>query len=224
MMPKINPMQRAVERIMNPVPEKEGGVSNRELTLHAMGLIGQNHTWNMVQKLPYFCNTVMEIDSGLTGWFTGVSRIWDAVNDPIIGAYMDKHRFKNGEKLRPYLKITSPLVGVFSTLLFVNFGFASPVLTMAVITVLYLLFDTCYSFQDVSIWGITAMVSPHSDERARAAQWAGIGASLGTLLPGLITPLIGFRDKLPFGMTTLFLLLAIFFCFGGSMMATLSYT
>jgi len=215
-------MANPIARLLDKEPAREGAIPNRELALHALGLTGQNHTWNMVGRLDYFFNTVLSIDPSKVGRFMGVSRIWDAINDPIVGTYIDRHRFKNGEKLRPYLKYTSPVIGIFSTLLFVNFGLP-PTATMVLMLLLYLVFDTFYSFQDVAIWGMTAMMSPHSEERTRAVQWASIGANIGGLLPNLITPILGYRDNLPFSLQTLFLLLALFFCFGGSFMALFSW-
>ncbi|UKI22159.1 MAG: MFS transporter [Anaerotruncus sp.] len=57
-----------------------------------------------------------------------VMKIWDGVNDPIVGSFIDKHTFKNGEKLRPFLKYTPLPVGIFTVLIFVVFfhkrGFA----------------------------------------------------------------------------------------------------
>ena len=212
-----------VKKFLSPETEREDGVSNRELALYALGLTGQNHTWNMVSWLPYFCNTVLKIDPALSGIFNGVSRLWDGINDPLVGAYIDRHRFKSGEKLRPYLKYTSPMIALFSTLMFIDYKIASPAAAMAVIFVIYLLFDTAYSFQDVAIWGMTAMVSPHSEERNRAVQWGTIGANAGGIIPGLITPIIGFRSQLPFSFSTLFTLLAVVFCAGGSFQAMLAY-
>jgi len=211
-------MELLMERLMDPTPKREGGISNEELMLHAVGIAGQSHTRSMVGRLDYYFNTVLKIDAAKVGWFTGISRIWDGINDPMVGTYIDNHRFKNGEKLRPYLKITAPFVGIFSTLLFVNFGLP-PTATMLLMLVIYLLYDTFYSFQSVALWGMTAMMSPHSSERSRAAQWARIGSSVGGLLPGMITPALGYRDQMPFGLSGMFFFLALFFCFGGSMLS-----
>ncbi|MCL2514234.1 MAG: MFS transporter [Oscillospiraceae bacterium] len=80
-----------------------------------------------------------------------------------------------------------------------------------------------FSFQDIGLWGMTAMMSPLSEERARASQWARIGAMLGGLFPNLIQPILGFRDKFSFSLSTMFFVCAVLFCFCGSMVSMLAY-
>ena len=211
-----------------PAQPDDGVIPLKELILHFLGLMGQNHSCNMPggDRLPYFCQHVLGVDPGKTGIALSIPRLWDAVNDPIVGAYVDKHRFKNGEKLRPWLKYTSPFIAVFGLLMFTNFGVSSENLAIGLVLICYALWDFFYSFQDVAIWGVTAMCSPRSDQRTRDIQWAQMGATAGSWLPFLITPILGFRDKLDDRGVTLgmlFFVCAFIFCFGGSLQAMCAY-
>ena len=58
-----------------------------------------------------------------------------------------------------------------------------------VILVFYLIWDLFYSMQDVALWGMLALSSPRSEERARVAQWTAIGVTVGGALSGLV-PLV----------------------------------
>ena len=93
-----------------------------------------------------------------------VMKVWDGVNDPIVGSFIDKHTFKNGEKLRPFLRYTPLPVGIFTVLLFVVFSTKEELLWLRVsyFVIMYICWDLAYTVQDVSIWGITAAVSPNS--------------------------------------------------------------
>ena len=217
-------IQNPIKYLFNPEAAREGGIPNRELSLYSLGVAAHMHIVYMVTWLSYFCDTVLAIPPALVGWITGVSRLWDGVNDPLVGAMMDRRRFKNGEKLRPYFKYTAPIIGVFSTLMFVDFRLQSKTAAMVLILVFYLIFDTVMSFQETAIWGLTAMMSVHSDERARAVQWGKVGVAIGGTIQSLIMPILGFRDRLPFGMNTLFLVFALVLCLTSSMGVLLSGT
>lgn|GEM_PF-5447401 len=81
----------------------EGSVPNRELLSLSGGLTGQNMTYGYVANwLFYFMEKILHIKPFTVGSINGIMRIWDSINDPIFGAVIDRHRFKSGEKLRPY--------------------------------------------------------------------------------------------------------------------------
>ena len=136
---------------------KEGReVQNKELLDFAIGVAGQNQAYNIVSSwLMYFCTDLIGIDALLIGTVLGVMRIWDAFNDPIVGTIVDRHVFKNGEKLRPFLKIMALPVGILTAMMFVDYGFLPEPWTGVYLIVVYFLWDFLYSFQDLSMWGMT---------------------------------------------------------------------
>ncbi len=165
---------------------KAGLVPNKRLFAYAAGIAGQNLHYSLITSwFFYFCNYVLKLNSEVTGIITSVSRVWDSVNDPIIGALIDRHTFKkSGEKLRPFLIYLPPVIAVLSVLMFKDWGFGG---TGKIIYVLicYLLWDIFYSMQDVALWGMLALSSPLSDERARVAQWTALGVTAGFTVGGI---------------------------------------
>jgi len=160
--------------------ESETKVANDRLLSHAAGLAGQNMTYSFLTgRLFVYLNTLLGIPSEKTGIITGISSLWDAINDPLIGSLMDHRRYKPGYKMRPFLLWTPPIIGILVALMFIDFGL-SETQTIIFILVLYLLFDAFYSFHDIAIWGMTALTSPSSEERKRVAQWLTIGAGAGS--------------------------------------------
>lgn len=168
----------------------QGYVDNRSLFAYAAGIAGQNMHYGLISGwLFYFCNAVLKISAEAVGMITSISRLWDSVNDPIIGALIDRHTFKkSGEKLRPYLLYLPAIIGVLSLLMFKDWGVGGnkPII---IILVFYLIWDLFYSMQDVALWGMLALSSPRSEERARVAQWTAIGVTAGGALAGLV-PLV----------------------------------
>lgn len=154
-------------------------VPNRNLLNYSIGLTGQNMTYSYVSEwLKYFCINILHIGSLKVGKIFFISYLWDAVNDPIIGAAVDRRRHKNGEKLRPYLIQLPPVVGALSAMMFFNVNFGENG-KLFYILLIYLVWDFFYSIQDVALWGMVAVSSPLSQERSRVAQWVSIGAGAG---------------------------------------------
>lgn len=203
----------------------EGYVANRTLFAYSLALTGQNMTSVYVTSwLFYFMNNILHIDPYLVGIVTSVSRVWDSVNDPVMGALIDRHRFKSGEKLRPYLSFLPPFIGVLGILMFINFGF-SPSIAIVYITVIYLLWDILFTVQETSMWGMIAMSSPHLEERARVTQWVSIGSGFGSTILTLFPMIKGDGEKaglFGFSEQQMFLICAVVFTFGGEMMAMLA--
>ena len=204
--------------------ETETKVSNTRLLSYAAGLTGQNMTYNFVSnRLFVYLNTILKIPSEKTGIITGVSTLWDAINDPLIGGLIDRRKHKPGQKMRPFLLWTPVIIGILVFLMFVDFGFKESQ-TIAFVLILYILFDVAYSLQDISIWGIAAMSSPDSTERGRVIQWISIAAGLGGTLGGLFPT---FKDMFVKNeiMTekSTYVFGAMIFGLGGMLIAMLAY-
>ncbi len=194
-------------------------VPTSNLFAYAIGLTGQNICYGFVSGwLFYYLEYIRHIPPRISGLITGVSRIWDSVNDPIVGAMVDKHRFKNGEKLRPMLILTPPIIGILSALMFMPYNLSTEGL-IAVFFILYLLWDIFYSFQDVALWGMVAMSSPNSDERKRVAQWVSIGAGAGGIVTGLFPVFRSEMEKKGVSSIMVFAIFAVLFGFGGQIIS-----
>ena len=69
----------------------------------------------MASIFSIYCTNVLGINATVMGVLTIIWTIWDAVNDPMMGALMDKafarRQNKNG-KFRPWLLRATPLLAV----------------------------------------------------------------------------------------------------------------
>lgn len=200
----------------------EGYVPNRELLAYSAALAGQNASYGMVaQWLNYFMTNVLFITAGRTGTVTGIVRVWDAFNDPLVGTLIDRHQFKNGNKLHPYLGKLAILIGVLTMLMFIDFG-VSEIAAVLIILFIYLAWDMSFSFQDVALWGMMSLITPHSSERARVSQWINIGANAGIAIVGAVPFLLGIRDAVGMSERNMLLLCAVIFGLGGELVSILA--
>ena len=166
-------------------------VSKKERRSFLTGLAGQNVVYCFIGAsfFQYFLTDIAQFPAGVVAVLLILMKIWDGVNDPIVGSIVDRHRFKNGEKLRPLLKYTPVPVGVFTVLIFVVFSTAEELLWLRIgyFVIMYLCWDISYTMQDVAIWGMTAVVTPDSNERDKFVQMA---RTIGSIFYGVFSAVI----------------------------------
>lgn len=84
--------------------EEKKYIGRREQTGFLMGLSGQNMVYSLIGAsfFTYFMTDIALFPALVVSVLLIVMKVWDGVNDPIVGSFIDKHTFKNGEKLRPF--------------------------------------------------------------------------------------------------------------------------
>ena len=200
-------------------------VSKKELVNFLAGLSGQNLVYSLIggSFFTYFMTDIALFPAITVSVLLIIMKVWDGINDPIVGSFIDRHTFKSGEKLRPFLKYTPLPVGVFTVLLFLVFSTNENLLWLRVsyFIIMYICWDLAYTVQDVSVWGITAAVSPNSSERDRFVQWS---RTIGSMVYGAFSTVIPMALEMianakGMSMSLVTLVFAIIFGLGGAMLS-----
>ena len=195
--------------------------SNREILSYAVGATGQNMSSGFISgRVTYFYeNHVVPGESAhFAGKIMTASIVWDAINDILVGGYVDRRKHKPFQKMRPFLLWLPPVIGVLSALMFVNV-FSSDVLRLAYLVFCYFFWDLLYSFQETGMWGMLPLSSPHSATRARVTQWVTIGANLGGYLPKAFPVAWDVLEKNGMDEKLIFILFAFLFGLGGELIS-----
>lgn len=204
-------------------------ISTKEKVNYYAGLSGQNLVYSLIGAsfFTYFMTDIALFPAIVVSALLIVMKVWDGINDPIVGSFVDKHTFKNGEKLRPFLKYTPLPVGVFTVLMFLVFSTKEDLLWLRVayFVIMYICWDLAYTVQDVAIWGITSSVSPDSDERDKFVQWA---RTIGSIFYGIFSAVIPMAlefiaNATGVSMRLMTLVFAVIFGLGGAMISYRSY-
>ena len=101
---------------------QKSGLTFKHKVGYAMGDLGGCMTFALMGAMVtrYYTN-VLQVNTAVLATLLLVWNIWDAVNDPMMGALMDKmyakHHNKNG-KFRPWLKRMCGPVAIASFLIF----------------------------------------------------------------------------------------------------------
>lgn len=201
----------------------EGYVPNNELFAYASGLTGQNLTYSYTSSwLRYFYINLLHMNPLKVGTVFSISYVWDAINDPIIGTIVDRRQHKPYRKMRPFLLYMPPIIGLLVVAMFLNLHCAEN-LQLVFLVATYFLYDFFYSFQDVGLWGMIALSSPHSEERSRVAQWVSIGAGAGGAIVGIFQQVRTMLNGAGVSDAKVFFIFALIFGLGGELISMNAY-
>lgn len=167
------------------------------------GMFGQNLIYNIVATgLYFYFQNVICLPAMALGWIMAIARVWDAVNDPMMGTIVDKTKSKWG-KCRPYLIIFPAIIGVITILTFINGNYAEAssqaqkVLIVGWAAVSYIAWGMCFTVCDIPLWGITSLMTENENDRSKllglARMVAGVGG-IGVLIVQVAQALAGAFD------------------------------
>jgi len=130
--------------------------------------------------LTYFYTDVFGLPAASVGPLFLVTRLWDAVNDPIMGAIADRTNTRWG-KFRPYILIMAPFFCVAAVLAFTTPNFDSTgKLIYAYIT--YNLMMMMYTAVNVPYSALMGVISPDPMERTEVSTYRFVAAFIGGLI------------------------------------------
>ena len=118
------------------------------------------------------------------------ARIYDALNDPVMGFIVDNTRTRWG-KFKPWIAIGAVLSAVFTILLFTDFNLQGGAF-VGCFAVFYLLWGMSYTSNDISYWSMLPALSIDQKEREKIGAIARICANIGLffVVAGIV-PLTG---------------------------------
>ena len=139
--------------------------------------------------LLYFYTDVYGIPAGVVGTMFLVTRIWDSVNDPIMGVICDRTRTKWG-KFRPYLLWLAVPFGIIGVLTFTTPDFSvSGKIIYAYIT--YTLMMMIYTGINIPYSALMGVVSASPLQRTSFSQFRFIFAFVGAfIVQGTMLPMV----------------------------------
>ena len=156
---------------------------------YMFGEIGNNFMYVFMDS--YFltyCTYVLGISAYFMGTLFLLARIWDAINDPIIGSFSDRWNIgKNGDRYKPWIKLAIVPAAVMMMFCFTNVSSWSTVALHVWVSVVYVLYGMCYTALTMPYGSLSAVVSPDSIDRAKLSRARGMGGFL-IVIPLSIAP------------------------------------
>ncbi len=162
----------------------------RDSVAYAAGDLGCNMSFALKGTMMAFWTQFM----GMSAWYSLlliVLQVWDAINDPLIGAMIDSDRRKyRRNKFLQYIWIGSIGLIVGGACCFLPFP-GAPVWAKAIIFIAgYVIWDAFYTVANVPYGSLLSLISKEPADRASLSAWRSIGSMIGNMLPMVILPFI----------------------------------
>ena len=115
-----------------------------------------------------------------------ISRIWDGVNDPLVGAYFDRRKYTN-EKARPIFKSTVLICAITLIMMFYAPTFSQNntinyVLKCIYAIITYGVFEGFHTLNGTAFMTLYNSISANPDERTQIISRARLFSTMGTYL------------------------------------------
>ena len=178
--------------------------------LWASGSLATGSVYNAMALFSlFFLTQVLGISPALAGTLLLVTKIYDAVTDPIMGAISDRTRSRAGRR-RPYLLLGSVLLGG-SFALFFNAPDLTGVALIAAVTLLLLLQSTGYTVFSVPYLAMAPDIATSYDGRTRLMSLRVAFLIIGVMIGSVGGPyIVGLADAQRAGYGLLGMSLGVF--------------
>lgn len=172
----------------------KSALTKKNLIGYAMGDLGGCMTFAILGSFltPYYTEVAGLTTEAVAAMYI-VLKIWDAINDPMMGALMDKvfaktHSAKG--KFRPWMLRATPLLLIASVLMYTAPTYASGAAKVLAAFVTYLLYEASYTMFNIPYGSLLSAMSDNDAERANLSSARGFGSMIGNLIPMFIFPII----------------------------------
>ena len=158
---------------------------NRNKWFFSLGGIGRDMSYALVGT---FLLTYLQFGVSMTlAQFTTLAvligvlgRVWDAINDPVMGSLIENTHFKWG-KFKPWIFMGAVLTGACILLMF-NGRFFSGWAFVAYMIVVYLLWEMAYTMNDIGYWSMLPSLTSVKKERDQVSMLTVAFAAVGAII------------------------------------------
>ena len=167
-----------------------GEYFRRNKITFGLGTIGRDMIYTLVSMyLMFYLTDILEASDSVMWWITAIvlfARVFDAMNDPVMGVIVDNTRTKYG-KFKPWIVFGSLLSGIITILLFTDFGLSGSSFIL-VFGILYVLWGMSYTTNDISYWSMMPSLTTQPHQREEIGAFARICANIGlfTVVAGIV--------------------------------------
>lgn len=163
----------------------------KEWLAYCVGALGQGMVYAIMSSyISDFYMNVLKLTPLFVLLLMLFARIWDAINDPIMGYIMDRAHPKRG-KMRPYLLYTPIPISILTVLLFYAPNL-SGVSLMVYASVTYVLWGMIYTSSDVPFWSLPNAMTPNPAERGDIISKGRTANGVGSAVPMAFFMVLGF--------------------------------
>lgn len=197
--------------------ENQKYLSRREQIIYGISNGGQVFGYSLVTSyLMYFYINVFLIDAKIIFLIFLLGGIWDIINNPLIGVFID-HKENKAGKLTSIIRKITPIQAVATSLIFLGPVFIKDNSNISATKIIYLLityflWEFMYSITDVAFGGLVAVITPNPIERQKTISTANICMQLASSLVFVAVPLlidVSKSDKFNISLLSVFVIIGL---------------
>ena len=171
------------------VKKKVERLSNRNLWSFSLGGIGRDLMYQLFNTYMLTCilltKGVNTAEFAIVGVVIMCCRIFDALNDPIMGSIIEITRTKWG-KFKPWI-----MIGAISNSIVVFLMFWVPLKGMSFViffAIMYIVWSITFTMNDISYWSMLPSLTSHHEDRDKLSSIANICAGIGAGIATIVVP------------------------------------
>lgn len=180
--------------------KQASGLKTGEYIAYAMGDAGGCMVFALVTSIlqTYYTDVLILSPLFIMVMFV-LARVWDAVNDPIMGRICDTVKVTKHGRYRVWFLYVAVPLAIISVLLFVKFpGFGNttdnlPAYIYATVT--YILFGMIYTMLQIPYGSLASVITVDVKERSKLSVYRAVGAALGSMPVMVLSMLCFTKDK-----------------------------
>lgn len=149
-------------------PKKLKPLRMPEIIGYGIGALGIDLSYGLCNSFFFkFCNTRLGVSSAFLTLVVVISRIWDGINDPMMGTIVDFTKTRWG-KYRPWMFLGATLNSVVLILMFLSpakiFGFSTGGV-YAFVAIVYLFWGMTFTMVDIPYWSMVPALTNDPNQR-----------------------------------------------------------
>lgn len=159
---------------------------------YGAGDLASQFVWSFISSylMIFYTDVALLPTAAISMIFLG-ARVWDAINDPMMGAIAERTKSKHG-RFRPYLLYGTPILIVLYILCFMapDFGGNMKIKIMYA-AVTYIALGMLYTAVNLPYGALMTVMSKNSEDRSDLSTYRMLGSNIGSLILSAVSlPLI----------------------------------
>lgn len=147
---------------------------------YGLGDLASQFVWTFVGSyLTIFYTDIVGFAPVVVSGIMLIARVWDAVNDPMMGSIAENTRSKFG-RFRPYIAFGCPFLAIFAVMTFINMG--NGVGGVIFSAVIYIIAGMLYTLVNIPYSSLAAVMTEDQKQRNLIGVSRSVGMNLGMII------------------------------------------
>lgn len=163
------------------VAKTTGAITLKEKLGYAMGEFAQTSVFALVGfVLQKYYTDILHIELGTIIIMFTVARIWDGINDPLWGLFIDSRKPVASGRYKRWILIFSVPVAISAFLMFVNIPYErGGALTVVIMYATYILFGMMYTTTNIAYGSLSSVMTNDEATQVSLATFRSAGGTFG---------------------------------------------